>query len=151
MGNDPNKKVIIIAQSLGGQVISNYLWDASKNLNIFKDTTGTNANELKFLKLKSLQHFITTGCNIPLFVSGLDTRKNFKKPNRNFKWDNYYDPDDVLGWPLNQLDPSYSYVKDRDINAGGLFTSWNPLSHVKYWTDKDVLRPLVNVLMNHLS
>ena len=151
LGNDKKKSVVVIAQSLGCQVISNYLWDAEKNKYIFENTNGVNADELEFLKLKSLKHLITTGCNIPLFISGLSDRECFSKPNPGFKWDNYYDPDDVLGWPLKQLGPSFKIVKDHDVNVGGIFTSWNPFSHGNYWSDSDVVRPLANKLLNLLS
>ncbi|HED39987.1 MAG TPA: hypothetical protein ENJ13_06110 [Chromatiales bacterium] len=151
LGQDKSKPIVIIAQSLGCQVISNYLWDADHNKYIFENTGGVDLDELDFLKLKSLRNLVTTGCNIPLFISGISDRKCFKKPNSSFKWDNYYDPDDVLGWPLRQLGPTFKIVSDHNINAGGLFTSWNPLSHEKYWSDKDVVRPLANKLMNLLS
>ena len=153
LGKDNSKPVIIIAQSLGCQVISNYLWDAENNKHIFQDTNNIEANELKFLRLKSLHNLITTGCNIPLFISGIEKkdRKCFKKPNVKFKWSNYYDPDDILGWPLKQLGASFNIVNDCDINSGGIFTSWNPFSHNEYWSDKDVIKPLANILLNHLQ
>jgi len=147
---DKSKPVIIIAQSLGCQVISNYLWDAQNNKYIFKNTGGVDPNKLDFLRLKSMHNLVTTGCNIPLFISGISDRQSFKKPNPKFKWDNYYDPDDVLGWPLKQLGKSFTIVNDHHINAGGVFTSWNPFSHGGYWSDNDVIRPLANTLMNLL-
>lgn len=152
---DKSKPVVIIAHSLGCQVISNYLWDAEHSKYIFdcdcENVCGVDCDELDFLKLKSLNNLITTGCNIPLFISGISDRKCFKGPNSSFEWDNYYDPDDVLGWPLRQLGPTFKIVSDHDINAGGLFTSWNPFSHINYWADKDVIRPLANKLLNLLS
>lgn len=147
---DKTKPVVIIAQSLGCQVISNYLWDAEHDKYIFSDTDNIDQDEHEFLKLKSLRNLVTTGCNIPLFISGIEKRVCFAKPNDQFRWDNYYDPDDVLGWPLRQLGDTFSIVNDHDINAGGLFTSWTPFSHGKYWSDKDVIRPLANTLMNLL-
>ncbi|MEM7020036.1 MAG: hypothetical protein AAF512_22190, partial [Pseudomonadota bacterium] len=151
VGQDKSKPVVIIAHSLGCQVISNYLWDAGENKYIFEGTNDTAPDELQFLKLKSLSNLITTGCNIPLFISGISERKCFSRPNDNFKWDNYYDPDDVLGWPLRQLGPSFEIVADHDVNVGSVFTSWNPLSHGGYWSDKDVLNPLAKQLMGLLS
>lgn len=149
---DHTKPVVIVAQSLGCQVISNYLWDAEKNKQIFSNSnTGSlPADELSFLKLKSLKHLVTTGCNIPLFIAGLDQRTCFTPPD-GFSWDNFYDPDDPLGWPLQQLDSTYGFIRDHHINAGGLLTSWNPMSHGGYWSDDDVLRPLTNILMNCLA
>lgn len=150
VGKDSTKPVIIVAHSLGCQVISNYLWDAAHNQHSFEETAGMDPDELNFIKLKSLRNLVTTGCNIPLFTSGLDKRSCFKAPNSMFRWDNYYDADDVLGWPLKQLDPSFNIVNDHVINAGGLFTSWNPLSHTKYWSDNDVIRPVAQRLLNLL-
>lgn len=152
LGRDKSKHVVIIAQSLGCQVISNYLWDAEKNNYIFKNTEDVDNDELDFLKLKSLSNLITTGCNIPLFISGIKNRKCFKNPNIGcFQWDNYYDPDDVLGWPLSQLGDTYNIVSDHHINAGGIFTSWTPLSHGRYWSDKDVVTPLIKTLFRLLA
>ncbi len=111
LGRDNSKSVVIIAHSLGCQVISNYLWDAQNNKYIFKNTGGNDSPELDFLRLKSLINLVTTGCNIPLFISGISDRQCFNKPNDQFKWDNwdnYYDPDDVLGWPLRQLSNSFN-------------------------------------------
>lgn len=144
-----DKEVIIIAQSLGGQVISNYLWDAEKDKKIFKNMDDN--SETNFLKLKSLRKLITTGCNIPLFVSGLKKRECFEAPYENFSWDNYYDPDDILGWPLQQLSDGHNLlVKDHHINVG-VFTSSTPFSHMFYWTDKDVIKPLVKEIQKMLK
>ncbi len=147
---DKSKPVAIIAQSLGCQVISNYLWDAKNNKYIFENTDDIEPNKLEFLKLKSLRNLVTTGCNIPLFIGGISDRQCFSKPNGQFVWDNYYDPDDVLGWPLRQLGESFNIVNDHDINAGGFLTSWNTFSHEKYWSDNDVILPLANTLKNLL-
>ena len=68
------------------------------------------------------------------------------------RWDNDYDPDDVLGWPLRTVgspvplgpgEHAYAEAVDADhaVDAGGLLTSWNPLSHTQYWRDPDVLDP----------
>lgn len=143
---DISKPIIIIAQSLGCQVISNYLWDAQHDGHIFENSNTSDQNKADFRRLVSLENLITTGCNIPLFVSGLENRQCFDKPNDKFIWDNYYDPDDILGWPLKQLGDTYNIVNDHHINAGGLFSSWNPASHGAYWSDSDVTSPLANIL-----
>jgi len=139
------KPIIIVAQSLGCQVISNYIWDSKNNLGVFKDQepNGTE-QEKKFRRLKSCIHLFTTGCNIPLFLAGLKPIQAIEKPSDGFTWDNFYDRDDVLGWPLSPLSESYeALVNDHEINSGSFFSHWNPLSHNKYWTDKDVYRPLL--------
>ncbi|CAM2853614.1 hypothetical protein [Vibrio neptunius] len=151
IGENENRPVIIIAQSLGCQVISNYLWDAEHGLNMFENYVDSE-NKESFMKLKTCENLITTGCNIPLFNAGLQERHCFTKPHPSFRWDNYYDPDDVLGWPLRQLDDSYhAIVDDHPINAGSLIASWNPFSHGQYWSDKDVIKPLVSIIRSKLS
>lgn len=148
---DGTKPVVIIAQSLGCQVISNYLWDAQHGNNIFLESPPDESQQSKFRALNSLTNLITTGCNIPLFIAGLTDRKCFAKPNDSFVWDNFYDPDDVLGWPLKQLGVTYGIVRDHPINSGSLLSSWNLASHGGYWSDKDVISPLVDILKSKLS
>mgnify|MGYP002621560432 CR=1 FL=1 len=149
---DHNKPVIVIAQSLGCQVISNYLWDAAHGLVVFRGMEPDAQKHQKiFRRLKSCSNLITTGCNIPMFVGGLDPIQAIPKPNDSFKWDNYFDRDDVLGWPLSPLSESYDQlVTDHEINAGGIFSSWNPWSHGKYWTDKQIIKPLIRKLRQYL-
>jgi hypothetical protein len=153
-------KVLIIAQSLGGQVMSNYLWDAQRHKvkgdhpahgvwakKHFDPTLPE--DEDAFLRGSNIHYLVTTGCNIPLFVAGWDRSKIFaiKKPNRNFHWKNYFDEDDVLGWPLQTLSTSYNkLVEDHTVDSGGIFNSWTPFSHVNYWTDNSVLNEVVLML-----
>lgn len=166
LGGD--KPVVIIAQSLGGQVLSNYLWDAqhhlsnpgSVNIGIWRDPqqfaqqiagqSSLSADELRFIAGGSLRYLYTTGCNIPIFVAAHAGAQiiPIDKPRPDFEWHNYYDKDDVLGWPLEDLSSAYaSIVVDHRINASSgffswVFKSWNPMSHKQYWGDNDVLDPL---------
>ena len=139
LGEQP-APVIMVAQSLGGQVISNYIWDAHKKPGPVKwgvwrhKHPDLSEDDKEFRRFRSLRTLFTTGCNIPIFVGGLAPNKikPINKPNRNFEWKNYFDEDDVLGWPLQPLNLNGGYstlVEDVAINAGGFFTSWNPLSH----------------------
>lgn len=147
---DKGSPVVIIAQSLGCHVISSYIWDAQHHRKrppgIWKKShANLDQKDLKFRKLGSLSVLMTTGCNIPVFVCGLprDLIKPIKAPNSKFVWENYYDEDDVLGWPLRELSDEYkALVMDFEVNAGGFLTSWNPFSHNQYWRDDDILEPL---------
>ena len=60
------------------------------------------------------------------------------------EWLNFYDEDDVIGYPLKELNTAYrtAVTEDRQVNVGGILTSWNPLSHNGYWTDNDVTKPI---------
>jgi len=152
--------VVIVAHSLGCQVVSNYLWDAQRTAasqGVFAGGGPTDvpsgSKKDKFRRLRSLRYLYTTGCNIPIFVAGLAQNK-IKAPKTatggySILWKNFYDEDDVLGWPMKPLSSEHRRAVYRDIqvNANGgllgtLAGSWNPLSHSAYWTDGDVLTPL---------
>lgn len=154
--------VLVLAQSLGGQVVSCYFWDANRKspgTGIWsdiqaaaKDITKGRAltdEEIRFLRGSHLEVFFTTGCNIPVFVAAHAKDEILPiRPNDGFRWVNYFDRDDVLGWPLADLSEEYrKVVVDKAINAGGgvfnwVVKSWNPMSHTQYWADDDVLDPL---------
>ena len=157
-------KVVIVAHSLGCHVISNYIWDAQCKLASqgawcdggFEDSPpGSDLD--KFRRLKTLKYLYFSGCNIPIFIAGIPQAKiqsiTSSSKGYSFKWKNFYDPDDVLGWPLKNLNTrtgKHSFKtevnEDNAINVGDWVTMWNPLSHNKYWKDKDFLTPLVNDL-----
>lgn len=149
----PAVPVVIIAQSLGCQVISNYAWDAQHERNLF-DPAFADYRQYQPVtdlhRLKTCVQLVTTGCNIPLFVAGLAERVCFAASNAEFRWDNYYDRDDVLGWPLRQLGPSYDLIHDHPVNAGGALSAWNVASHGEYWSDASVLDPLAEALRQRL-
>ncbi len=150
---EPDLPVVIIAQSLGCQVISNYFWDAQHERNLFDPAFAAYRQGQPITdvhRLKTCVQLVTTGCNIPLFVAGIAERVCFAAPNASFRWDNYYDRDDVLGWPLRQLGPSYSLIRDHPVNAGGALASWNIASHGEYWSDANVLDPLAEALRQRI-
>ncbi len=143
LGNQA-KPVFLIVHSLGAQEVSNYIWDAQHDLRLFLEPGPGDDEQRDFRKFKTCRQFITTGCNIPLFKAGLPTPENFERPNKDFIWQNYFDPNDLLGYPIKKMAPSFDveWVRDHKVNVGGIRTWWNPLSHTKYWTDKDVLNPI---------
>lgn len=162
---DPLLPVVFISQSLGCHVLSNYLYDAQKfarggvvDAGIWKASNpfinGLSAGQRNFLKGDTAMAWVSTGCNIPIFVAAHAQGDivPIDKPTGQFRWLNIYDPDDALGWPLQPLSDKYdALVEDRAINAGqgiiGTFIkSWNPLAHTEYWTDDDVVKPLASIL-----
>lgn len=137
----PGSKLVIVAASMGVHVLTTYIWDADNRKGIFEaDSAKDNEN------LRNLSYLATIGCNIPLFLSGMDATRivAIDKRNNHFTWDNYYDQDDVLGWPLKQLSPSYeALVNDHEINVG-LYVG----AHVKYWDDNDFTEPFTQKLVD---
>ena len=140
-----DKPVIVIAHSLGSVIMGNYIWDEQKKAPIGK-------TDLE--KMKTLAGVVTFGSNIPLFTLAFEERdiKCFDFPpaglppplKANARWLNFFDADDVLGYPLKPVSPDYAakVKQDIEIHVGGLFTSWNPVSHVEYWEDDDFLEPV---------
>ena len=167
---NPGMPVVFLAHSLGCQVLSSYIYDAQKALGggrveagIWRDIDAwsrpalgrlLSEREKQFLAAGTCSALVTTGCNIPIFVAAHKEMhiKPIAPPTAQFRWLNLYDPDDVLGWPLQPLSKGYStLVEDRVMNAGQgavgwMLKSWNPLSHNSYWQDGEVLEPLVGML-----
>lgn len=149
---DEDKPLIVIAHSLGSVIMSNYIWDAQKG-----KISGT-----PFERMETLAGIITFGSTIPLFALAYNQRQNFRFPpdkigsyfpdantnrvRRAVKWINFFDADDVLGYPIRHLGPSYKMVQDKEINVGGLFTFWNPFCHTDYWTDNDFTEPVAKAI-----
>lgn len=141
--------LIIMAHSLGGHIMSNHIWDIQ--IDSFPESSD-------FENMKHVAAMVTFGCNIPLFALAHTNLKPFKFPGDSLvdadrakaKWLNFYDPDDVLGYPLRQINKHYQFIEDRHINVGGLLTSWNPLSHNGYWTDNDFTKPAASLIAEFL-
>jgi hypothetical protein len=135
-----DKPLIVIAHSLGSVIASNYTWDEQRQN---KYSSGTNP----FERMETLASLVTFGSNIPLFTLALSDPKPIQFPPAQLpanlkaaaQWLNFFDPDDVLGYPLKPLSPSYGKAVSEDIkvDAGSWLTSWNPISHTEYWTDDD--------------
>ena len=141
--------LVVLAHSLGGHIISNYIWDV-QNVKMYPVI-----NEDSYEGAGTLRLLVTFGCNIPLFTFALDKVVPIHLEN-GVKWHNYYDRDDVLGYPLQPINTEYKNIcEDKEINVGNLFTSWNMFSHAKYWTDNDFTKPVAEsigrVVQNELA
>ena len=141
--------LVVLAHSLGSSIISNYIWDHQKST--------TSSNLTPFQRMEWLAGIITFGSTIPLFALAHKNPKPIRFPGkaivrRNMKekakWLNFFDPDDVLGYPLKPINKNYDRAVDKDIeiNVGGISTSWNPLSHNGYWTDNSFTKPVADFL-----
>ncbi len=142
----------IVGHSLGGLIASYYIWDLQKNKPIIP--IGNTPLE----KGETLTLFYTFGTQIPLWSL---THENFGQPIQmpspklsnhypelNGEWMNFYDKDDVLGFPLQKINDAYSeVVVDKEVNAGNLFSNWTPFSHNGYWKDDEVIEPIAEALV----
>jgi hypothetical protein len=111
--------------------------------------------------MRTLSGLVTCGSTLPLFSLALPAIEAITFPPPELDeplravaaWNNYYDPDDVLGWPLKQLSPSYraAVSADHEINVGSWLSSWHPGAHGAYWSDRDFLDPLARQLAQVLA
>ena len=154
--DEDDAPLIVMAHSLGGHIMSNYIWD-------MQNPGDAPMPDLSaFESLHSLAGMVTFGCNIPLFVFAYDDVVPITFPavqlpdpgevRDKARWLNYFDPDDILGYPLKSINQAYADTVDADIdiNVGGLFSSWNPISHTKYWTDDDFTEPVAEFIATFL-
>lgn len=167
----PGMPVVFVAQSLGCHVLSSYIYDAQKaargqpvSAGIWRNIDAwalgaigrpLTASERTFLGAGTCAALVTTGCNIPVFIAAHKIMHviPIEPPTSLFKWINFYDPDDVLGWPLQPLPGGYrELVEDRLVNAGGggvaslLLRSWNPFGHNSYWDEPKVIEAIAAML-----
>ena len=133
-------------------IASYYIWDLQKNNPIID--IGNSPLE----KGETLTLFYTLGTQIALWsLSHNDFGEPIQVPspqlNNHYsglagEWINFYDRDDVLGFPVQKINDAYAQiVVDREVNAGNLFSNWNPLSHNSYWKDDEVIDPIAQALV----
>lgn len=149
----------IIAHSLGSVIASNYLYDLqqpSKIPLIVKNEIANNPLEngetftsfYTFGSPIAIWSLRYTGFGKPISVPSPKLQDNY--PKLTGEWLNFYDKQDILGYPLKTLNGDYkiNVAEDREVNVGGIFTSWNPASHMAYWTDNDITKPIAKSLAN---
>jgi len=142
----------IISHSLGAVIASDYIWDLQHDKSI------VDIGNTPLEKGETLNLFYTLGTQIPLWSMSYD---NYGKPiempspqlgnhypELTGEWINFFDEDDVLGYPLQNINDDYSkVVVDKQVNAGNIFSSWSPLSHNGYWKDDEVIEPIAQALV----
>ncbi|MBD0336413.1 MAG: hypothetical protein ICV62_13060 [Cyanobacteria bacterium Co-bin13] len=141
----------VIAHSLGSAIASNFLWDLQHG----RRPTIARDNPLERGDTFSL--FYTLGSQIPFWSLRF---RNFGTPiqvpspqlpriypNLQGQWLNFYDRNDLLGYPIEGINEEYrQVVKDREVKVGNLLTGWNTLSHNEYWRSPAVIKPIAEGL-----
>jgi len=148
--------LVVLAHSLGSHVVSSYIWDTQTG-----KPTGAGPGASAFEQMGWLASMITFGSTIPLFTFAYDPVVPIAFPGDDLpapvrsaaRWTNYYDADDVLGWPLKPTGPQYDRLVAADvgIDVGGLVVSWNPGSHGAYWGDRSFTDPVADELATLLD
>jgi hypothetical protein len=145
LGGKDGAPLVIVAHSLGCAITSNYLWDAQRETPWARGIT-------PFTRGETLAGLFTLGCNLPIFTftkrsedvvpiafPGARAAKAFRDQaafRRHAGWLNFYDPEDLLGYPLRPINSTYAKVvaEDAAVNTGPIWRA-----HTSYWSD-----PVVN-------
>ncbi len=169
--------IILFANSLGGAVVTDYIWDRQKMEEERKKTL-SKGNEPKIDPLADagidfttqLTGIVTFGCNIPIFahshkpIEAIDFPDKLPPKYRSVaQWRNINDKDDVLGFPLIDLGGHYLAMSkktndfeervlvDMPINTDWIPWLGTPFSHMSYWTDDDFIRPSAEMVARILE
>lgn len=160
----PDGQVLILAHSLGGHVVSNYIYDLQQ----FELRTGQGRYGSPLQNMRTVAGLMTFGCNIPIFLfaykhediipigyPGVDLPDDHQILTW---WQNFYDKKDILAYPMGPSAPAYSqmvsqrYLRDVPIHLGGpIVETWDPLSHGAYWDDAELIAPVVHYLGKMLA
>jgi hypothetical protein len=149
----------IIAHSLGSIIASNYIYDL-QHQRLLSDEVRAQMADSPLERGETLALLYTLGSPLALWsLRYHDFGKPIMfpppqlathcPPDMPAEWINFYDPDDVISAPLKTLNEQYADVvtEDRAVNVGGIIEQWNPLSHLRYLSDKDVVRPIADRLI----
>lgn len=101
--NRTPKPLVVLAHSLGGHIMSNYIWDIQK---------------------KAVRSWNRVHLWVQYSALYLRTERHYSDHAAGrVKWLNYFDPDDVLGYPLKPLSAEYrkAVFQDIEINIGSVF------------------------------
>ncbi|KPL13886.1 MAG: hypothetical protein AMS26_12755 [Bacteroides sp. SM23_62] len=152
-----NAPLVVLAASMGTEIISNYIWDRQHATS--PDPLGGSP----FERFETLTGLFTFGNNFPIFAAAhdIDAMEPITFPSPNLApnllakavWENYYDKNDSMGYPIKALNSKYAAANltDIQINVGNLLTYWNLLSHFGYWRSKKLVRRIAGYIKNIMS
>ncbi|MBY0205231.1 chemotaxis protein [Paenibacillus polysaccharolyticus] len=154
--NGPEAPLCVVAHSLGAVIASNFFYDLQyPSSNRIPEIVDVNS---ALERGDTLTNFYSFGTTLPLWSLRYD---NFSRPIRvpapqathyfphlEGEWVNFYESNDILGYPLRPIDPAYAAAvkEDIEVRVGGPATSWNPLSHGGYFTSEHMNRRIAQGL-----
>lgn len=157
----PRAPLCVISHSLGTVIASNFFYDLqmhSREKPLIAQSVLQHLGDTPLACGETLTLFYTMGSPIALWslryenfgrpIEVPSRKLRSHHPNLFGEWVNFYDRADVIGYPLKELNSDYrrEVTSDRRVLAGGPFTFWNPLSHLAYFNDTDVLGPIAEGL-----
>jgi len=145
-----NAPLCIVGHSLGSVISSNYIYDLQMDSvkNLIHPSVKKEMRDTPFEKGKTLALFYTAGSPIALWSLRYEDFGTPIDMPGNGKWFNVYDNNDVISYPLKNLNEKYRAVVTEDIpmSVGGFLTSWNPLCHVSYFDNGSFVRHVARSL-----
>jgi hypothetical protein len=154
----PKAPLCIISHSLGTVIASNFIYDL-QNPRAIPERVQAQMTDTALERGETLALLYTLGSPLALWslrfrdfglpITVPTPRLMEHYPELPGEWINFYDRDDVVAYPLKTLNDDYAsaVTADVEISVGNILTSWNPLSHMAYWTDRDVVRPISEALI----
>jgi len=147
----PGAPLALAAHSLGTIVLSNYIWDIQQGI-VPPEVEPLLATPTS--RLENLAHLYTMGSPLALWTLrypafGRPIRfPSARSPVPDPEWVNFLDDDDIVAYPLRGLSDAYAKTVTRDqfVSACGWLIRWNPLSHIGYWSSKEVTRAIADRL-----
>lgn len=145
----PDAPLFVIAHSLGSVIASDHFYDLHKQ---------RRGGDTPLERGETFTSFYTLGSPIALWIERYgDFSRPVTIPGKTSddpviaaasEWINFYDADDVLAFPLKGLSEDYDKAvdEDRSVSVGALLIGMSPVSHVAYWNDNSVIRPIANSL-----
>lgn len=169
----PSGPLCVISHSLGTVVASDYFYDLlskkqgsalpSKQDPALPERQDPAAPGTALERGETLTFFYTLGSPIALWMiryGKLDCPiqlpgKNSADPQVRdaAQWINFYDPADIVAYPLKHLSSEYDCAVDEDraVNVGPPILRRTPISHIAYWNDSKVMRPIAQRLAQLLT
>ncbi|MEK5057369.1 chemotaxis protein [Paenibacillus sp. FSL H7-0326] len=139
----------VVSHSLGSVIASNFFYDLQYKSRHFPGVIDTTS---PLERGDTLTHFYSLGTTLPLWsLRYRDFSKPIVVPSREGQeiypglqgeWVNFFDKDDILGYPLRNIDPAYEKAvkQDIDTNVGNPLSFWNPFCHSGYMKSRKVVR-----------
>jgi hypothetical protein len=154
----PDAPLCVIAHSLGTVIASDYFYDlqrAGSGPGKAKKSRPQHSSALQ--RGDTLTWFYTLGSPIALWMVRypkfdapitLPGRARSAAARRAAQWVNFYDPDDIVAYPLRTLNGHYANAVDADqkVSVGPPILGKTPVSHVAYLNSRKIMRPIAQRL-----